>query len=442
VALIELSPEHPAPPEAAAPPPAYYYRRAGFVLAVLLVLTLGGAAPVHSVLFARIGSVPVPDGGDYQLVNGILYTMDLGGDPRVLTAWQPAPVRRLWSHTAAAGGEPFYVTAATADITVLRSGNGVTVLDARTGAVRWVPPVGVVPVSDRTGYVEREIFRPGTEYDADSGDPGELYGTMNGVLHTEPAVRTELQGVDLLTGAKVWSLAYPGSVFTTLARSTLDTIVVLTADKLLVVDSATGAVLRQRPIPRIGGVTATEGEVAGDTVLVHYGVFGMGGQVVAYGLGDLEERWRQVQPDPAGNSAFCSGLICSPSGDELSVLDPATGAERWRVGDNTDVLAAGPGTVLQAQGRLRPLRITDAVTGRTRLELGSWNYYFAGQDDDSFVLSRANPRHTTEFGLLRPGATAVQPIGVLPGIAGQCAPNPGLLACRVGDDVELWTIPS
>jgi len=30
---------------------------------------------------------------------------------------------------------------------------------------------------------------------------------------------------------------------------------------------------------------------------------------------------------------------------------------------------------------------------------------------------------------------------VLPGIAGQCSPDPGLLACRVGDDVEIWTIP-
>jgi hypothetical protein len=86
VALIELSPETPAPPEADTPPPACFYRRAGLALAVLLVLALGGAGPAGSVLWQRVGGVPIPESGDFQLSGNILYAMDLDAEPRVLTA--------------------------------------------------------------------------------------------------------------------------------------------------------------------------------------------------------------------------------------------------------------------------------------------------------------------------------------------------------------------
>ncbi|MFI7544505.1 PQQ-binding-like beta-propeller repeat protein [Actinoplanes sp. NPDC049599] len=440
MALIELSPETPAPPAAATPPLAYYYRRAGLALAVLLLLALGGAAPAGSVLLTRIGAVPVATGGDFQLVGGLLYTMDLDAEPRVLTAWQPTTLRPLWSYRGTTTEDPFFVSAATDGFTVLRSGRGITVLDARTGAVRWTSPVAVQPVNDRTAFVEEEIFRPGTEYDAESGDPGQLYGTNTGPLHTEPALRTELRGVDLATGAKVWSLTLPGSVFTTWTGAPENAVVVLTSDRLLVLSPTTGAVLRERPVPAIGGVTAGEGEVVGDTVLVHYGDYGTGGLVTAYALDTLAERWRQDQPDPAGNSAGCLGLTCVRSGNELIVLDPRTGAERWRSTDSI-VLAFGTGAVLETRGPSRPLRTADVVTGQQVTDLRWWRFFFPVEGGRAYLVSRLDGNRNTVFGLLRQGATAVQPLGRLPETTVQCQSVPGLLACRVATGIEVWAIP-
>ena len=437
MALIELSPETPALPAAATAPPAYYYRRAGAALAVLLLLALGGAAPVTSVLWQRVGAVPAPAAADFQLVDGTLYLMDLDVEPRVLTAWQAQPLRRLWSFTAVTGEDPFFVSGATPDFTLVRSGRSITVLDARTGAVRWTSPVAVQPVSDRVAFAEEEIFRPGTEYDTESGDPGQLYGTNSGALHTEPAQRTELRGLDLATGAQRWSRSFAGSVFATLSDGLEPTAVVLTSDKLMLLSPTTGAVLRERSVPVLDGARAEEGEVAGDTVLVHYGSFGTGGLVTAYSLDTLDELWRQDQPDPAGNSHYCPGLTCVRGSDELIVLDPRTGAERWRIA-GTDVFAFGADSVLEVQGQTSPLRTADVVTGRPRIDLDRWGFYFPVQGGGAYLFSRLESDRSTVLGLLRQGAAAVQPLGRLPDAAVQCQAVPGLLACRVATGVEVW----
>lgn len=436
MALIELSPETPAPP-ASTPPPAYFYRRAGLALAVLLLFSLGGAAPAASRLWQRVGAVPTPAGGDFQLIGSTLYTMDLDAEPRLLTAWQADPVRRLWSFPAGASEDPFFVAEATADVTVVRSGRSVTVLDARTGAARWTSPVAVQPVSDTVAFVEEEIFRPGTEYDPESGDPGQLYGTSSATLHTEPAQRTELRGLDLVSGARLWSLSFPGSVFTARTGAPENAVVVLSSDKLTLLSPTTGAVLRERAVPLIDGVRAEQGEIVGETVLVHYGSFGTGGPVTAYALATLDELWRQNLPDPAGNSAACTGLICVPDGDELVVLDPRTGAARWRIAD-TDLIAFGPGSVLEVQGQTSPVRTADAGTGQPRIDLERWRYQFPVEGGGAFLLSRLEKDRTTVFAVLGQGATAVQPLGRLPDMTTQCQAVPGLVACRLGDGVEVW----
>ena len=440
MALIELSLDPPAAPGAAAPPPASYYRRTGLLLSVLLLLTLGGTAPVRSALWQRVGGVPLPAAGDFQLIGGTLFTVDLDAEPRVLTAWQTDPVRPLWTYPSPSVEDPFYVSAATAGFVVVRSGRTSTVLDAHTGARKWTPPVTVQPVNDSVAFLEEEIFEPGTEYDAESGDPGQLYGTTSSVLHTQPALRTELHGVDLDSGARRWSLSFPGTVFTTLTDAPGRLAVVLSADRLTVLDPVTGAVLRQRAVPRIDGSPAQEGEVIGDTVLVHYGTFGTGGLVAAYALDTLDELWRQNQPDPAGNSATCPGLICVRSSDELTVLNPRTGEWRWRISD-TDVLGFGPDSVLAVQGLTSPLRTADAATGRPRIDLGWWRFYFPLPGGRAYVLSRLDDDRTTVFGLLEAGATAVQPLGRIPDTTVQCQAVPGLVACRVADGIEVWAYP-
>jgi len=178
----------------------------------------------------------------------------------------------------------------------------------------------------------------------------------------------------------------------------------------------------------------------GDSILVRYGWYGTGGPVIAYAVDGLAERWRQNQPDPEGNSFNCPGLICTPTRDELIVLDPRTGAERWRISD-TDVVAFGSGAVLEAQAPSRPLRTADSVTGRQRADLSRWQSYFPVEGGDAYVLSRLERGRGTVFGLLRQGDAAVQPLGRWPDTTVQCEAAPALLACRVGDRVELWAVP-
>lgn len=437
MALIELSTETPVPLAAAAPPPAYFYRRFRLALAALLVLALGGAAPASSVLWRRIGAVPLPLGGDFQVTAGRIYTMDLNADPRVLTAWQADPVRRLWSITAAGGEDPFIVTGATADLVLVREGHDVTVRDTRTGAVRWAPAIGVQPLTDATGLVRQETFRPGTEYDPDSGDPGRLYGLNGSSLHTEPALSTELRGVELATGRRLWSFTVPGSVFTTWQNKPGSGLVVLTAQKLILLSPDTGAVLRERPVPLLGGQGPARGEATDGMVLVNYGVFGAGGRVIAYESSTLAERWQRDQPDPAGNSDNCYGLTCAVSRDELTVLDPRTGAPRWRE-TGSDLLSFGSGAALEVRNLSVPLRTVSLDTGAPRVELAGWREYYQVNGSDAVILRRSERDRSTAFGLLRPGRAAVQPLGRLAGIVQQCQATPGFLTCQVGDHLEVW----
>jgi outer membrane protein assembly factor BamB len=438
VALIELSPETPLAPAAAAPPPAYFYRRIGLTLAALLVLALGGAAaPTSSVLWWRIGAMPLPTGGDFQVSGGRIYTMDLNADPRVLTAWQADPVRRLWSITGAGAEDPFIVWGSTADLVLVREGRDVTVRDSRTGAVRWASAFGLQQLTDTLGVVRKENFRPGTEYDPDSGDPGRLYGLNGSSLHTEPALSTELRGVELASGRRLWSFTVPGSVFTAFPETPGSGLVVLTSGRLILLSPDTGAVLRERPVSLLGGRGPARGEVVAGMVLVNYGDFGAGGRVIAYEPSTLAERWQRDQPDPAGNPANCYGLICSVSRDDLTVLDPRTGAPRWRE-TGFDLMPFGPGAALEVRNLSTPLRTVSLDTGRTLAELAGWTEYQHSFDGRALILWRPEQGRSNAFGLLPAGGTTVQPLGRLPGIIQQCQPAPGVVACQVGDHLEVW----
>nr|BFE68710.1 hypothetical protein GCM10020092_020110 [Actinoplanes digitatis] len=229
-----------------------------------------------------------------------IYTTDLEADPRVVTAWQTDPVRWLWSIKTTAGeDDPLVVRELPGGLVTVAEGDGVSVRDSRTGAVRWVSPAPVQPLNDRIGVIQQQRFRPGTEYDPESGDPGRLYGTNGGALHTEPALSTELRGVELVGGQQIWSVTVPGSVFTAWPDPPVSGLVLLSARKLTLLSPATGAVLRERAVPRVDGRDPAMGEVVEDMVLVQFGDFREGGPVIAYELNTLDERWRQNRSDPA-----------------------------------------------------------------------------------------------------------------------------------------------
>ncbi|MGA5305163.1 hypothetical protein ACPCHT_35015 [Nucisporomicrobium flavum] len=439
MALIELSPETPAAPDPPAAPPAYVYRRLGLALAALLTLALGGAAPVSSLLWQRAGRVPAPAGTEVQLLGGRLYALDFQQRPPLITAWSADPVRRLWTAPGPQGSEeePYYLTDATPDLLMVNVRRSTTVLDARTGAVRWRSATPLQRLDDRTGLVLRETFRPGTEYDVDTGAPGRLYGSTTEQLHTEPARSTAIDGVELGTGRRLWSASVPGSIST---AWTGRAIVVLSADRLTVRSPRDGAVLRERAVPRVAGGLPVWGEAVGDVLLVHYGGFGEGGPVVAYAVDTLAPLWQQYQPDPQGSAAACAGLPCVRSLTEVQVVDPRTGRLLWRAEPDTDLLAFGPGSVLEVRGQTSPLRSVEQATGRVLADLSGWRGFVAvrGERDEAYVLTRPEPDLSTSVGVLRAGRTAVQPLGRIPLAATQCQADTATVACRVGGGMDVF----
>ncbi|MFI7600565.1 PQQ-binding-like beta-propeller repeat protein [Actinoplanes sp. NPDC049681] len=441
MALIELSPETPAPPAAATPPPAYVYRRAGLLLAVLLLLALGGSAPASSLIWRRTGVVPLPESGDFQLFGGRLYTVDYGSAPPRIRALTTDPVRELWSVPGPPGNQeqPYFITDASAGLVMVRTGRATTVLDAGTGQQRWRTPHLVQRLGGDTGLVQEERFRPGTEYDPESGEPGRLYGSTSDILHTEPALSTSLSAVDMTTGRRLWSAVMPGSVSAQWLGPEHEMVAVLSADHLTLRSGSTGAVVREQTVPRIGGRAPAWFEPIGDVLLVHYGDFAEGGRVAAYAQDTLDLLWQRDEPDTQGSSVTCAGLPCANSRTDLALLDPRTGAPLWRAAPGNDLAALGAGAVLESRNSSRPLRIADRGTGRTITDLRYWMTYTSSPRADAYLLTRFEAAtSSTVTGILRPGATAVQPLGRIPQTTGECRADTAAVACRVPGGVGIY----
>lgn len=441
MALIELSPENPAPPAAATPPPAYVYRRAGLLLAALLLLALGGSAPPSSLIWRRTGVVPLSEAGDFQLFDGRLYTVDYSSVPPRIRALTTDPVRELWSVPGPPGNQdqPYFITDASAGLVMIRTGRATTVLDARTGEQRWRTPHLVQRLGENIGLVQEERFRPGTEYDPESGEPGRLYGSTSDILHTEPARSTSLSGVDMTTGRRVWSAVTPGSVSAQWLGPERGSVAVLSADRLTERSASTGAVVREQAVPRIGGRGPAWFEPIGDVLLVHYGEFGEGGRVAAYAQDTLDLLWQRDEPDSQGSAVTCAGLPCAKSRTDLALLDARTGALLWRPAPGDDLIAFGAGSVLEARSSSRPLRIADGRTGRTVTDLRFWMTYTSSPRADAYLLTRFEAAtRSTVTGMLRPGSTAVQPLGRIPETTGECRADTAAVACRAPDGVAVY----
>ncbi|GGQ56999.1 outer membrane protein assembly factor BamB family protein [Couchioplanes azureus] len=441
MALIELTPGTPARPEATTPPPAYVYRRLGLLLAAVLVLALGGAAPAVAGMWRHLGDVPLERATDFLISGGRLYTLDVADDrPPRIAAWATDPVRQLWNVPGPpeVGGEPYFITAVSDGVVLLRIGRSTAFLDAGTGALRWRSPTLVQPLDDRTGLVNEERFRPGTEYDPDSGAPGPLYGTTGEVLHTEPALSTSLSRVDLATGRPHWTVSEPGSISAAATGGPHRELVVLSADRLAVRASATGAVLRERKMPRVDDDMPSWFELAGDVVLVYHGAYGERVQVTAYAWDTLAPLWRQDHSEALGNTAACSGLPCRQTATGLAVLDPGTGATLWDAGTEADLLSFGAGTVLHLESRAHLLRTLDRRTGRPQIDLTPWQNSVPLPDGDAYLLTRREPDGSTVIGLLRAGAAGVRPLGRFTVGVDRCRADAMHVGCEVPGGVAIY----
>lgn len=450
-ALIELDLSEPHEPPAG-PPPVHRYRYAGLALAVVLVLGLAGAAPFRSTLWNDLGTVELPGGAaesSFQMLRGTLYTVERSGADRTTTAWSPDTLRKLWSTTVTVPepslgfinqSDPGHLSVAGEHL-LLRADQTTAVLDPATGAVRWRSDIPVEPLpGGRLGVLQEQIYRPGTEYDASSGNPGLLYVSPSGVAHTAPPERTVLRGVDLATGRRLWSREEAGSVDPTEPSTVPGAVLVLSPAGLTLLSATTGAVLRERELDRVPGEGGLRADSYGDVLLVHSGPYGEGGTITAYDSGTLETLWRHREEPGPGNSAGCYGVLCEKHGDDMLVIEPRTGVTRWPVRSRFDLAALGAATALESISPAgRPARTVDLTTGATITDLQAWRGILTAAPDLPLTLTRTVQGRGTLFGVLLAGADRVQPLGYSDGVVTECRSDARHVACLVPDGVQVWT---
>lgn len=439
--LIELDP---AAPIATAPPPLpmHRYRLPGLVLCLLMALATTGAAPAAVPMWHRAGMVPrVPADAIVELAANRLYVSVSAGERRITSAYATYPMRRLWSTETPDDGQGAPRLKVTRGGVLVQVGRYTDVLDPRSGGRLWRSPVPVQPLpGGRTGLVVDPQFRPGTLYDESSGDPGMLYFTADGVSHNRPPERTVLHGVDLVTGRQQWSTSLPGAIYAAPATADPATLVVVSAQRLDLLDADTGAVRRQRSLPANRDRVTAWSEIVGGLVLIS-STTTTGDKVSAYSLDTLEPRWQRTLDANDGNTRACAGLLCERRRSTLVVLDPSTGDPRWESGGPTDLQAWGD-TVLQVERSgddPRPVRVVSRVTGAPLTDLLGWQELADGPTDGPLVLSRPDDVAGTAFGVLRPGQRTVLRIGRSDDRVSSCRADARLVACRIDQSLVLFT---
>ncbi|MEU4621453.1 PQQ-binding-like beta-propeller repeat protein [Actinoplanes sp. NPDC023801] len=447
MALIELDLD--APPDRSAerrPPPPWRYRHLGLALAVVLLFTLAGAAPAGGTFWRELGLIPAEAGTEasIQLAGGRVFTVVSTGRNRTLTAWEPQPSpHRLWDAEVpiSASFDPvngvFGVVRVEriGDLLLLGAGLSSTVLDPATGRIRWTTPARITPVDGGTAVVTERIFRPGTLYDQESGDPGMLYFSADGQPHVEPPIRTEVRGLDLATGAVLWSAAPGGSVTAEAVGGDDRPAVLITAsDRLSLRDARTGAVLRETGLPEENGSGPGTSDVLDDVVLIGYPE---AGRQAAYDTRTLERLWTR-DLHPGHDSVDCAGLLCTGARGEVRVLDRRTGRTAWSAPSEAELAMRSGWVVMSEPSSGTPAALADPATGRPVVPLSGWSGEVEGFASRVLLLRRDDGNGDRVFGAVLPGQPEVRLLGTAGGSGGDCGGDDRYVVCRDVRGLRVW----
>ncbi|MBU2662371.1 PQQ-binding-like beta-propeller repeat protein [Actinoplanes bogorensis] len=449
MAVIELDLTAQPEPALSSPPPAHRYRLPGLLVILVLVFAAGGAVPVVPVLWRYLGAVPAPGGPEtpFQLTGGRVYTVALSGPDRVTTAWDlTGGPRRLWTARFPArvtGPDEVSWSGVDAeqagDVVLFTDGADTTVVDARTGKTRWTSPVPVTALpGGRIGVTQEHDFRAGTVYDQASGEPGRLYFSSTGEPHTEPPVVTMLHGLDLATGRTVWTSTFAGAVNVAVAPGDDPAVLVLSSNRLQRLDGDSGDAVRAVPLPRVGGTTPSTGELVDGVMMVYYGDEGTVTEEVAFTTEALDRQWSRPVPEMTADPANCTGMHCSGGRQALDVLDPGSGQPRWRAPDDVDLAKYGGYVVEVGIESGMPVRLVDAATGETRVDLAGWRAEVVGESGLPIVLRRSLDAGASAFGVVVADKDAIQPLGVTGGPVSDCTSDAHYVVCRTEGRLRIW----
>lgn len=455
---LDIRPNDP-PAGAAGPRPGIGVRRwrtAAAVLAGILVLSAGGAAPFPAPPLREVFAAPVGPSAFYRLAGDVLVTVTPTAAATAqpghrMTGYDLPTGRQLWSADLVVEdfttGHPA-IGVATADGVLLVSEGGTpstqtTALDPRTGQRRWSVPywLSALP-GEPTGLVFDSVFAPESRLAPDApGGQTETYHSADGSRYTEPPIGLVLHAVDLATGRFRWTSPRLATAATVPAADDEPTVLLTRPAEgagVEVRDPVTGAVRHRLDWPDEKLVFAVR---MGDVVAVSHS--GPDPGVTGYSADLSQRRWRRSLPGVAHPFvAVCGRVLChqDPTGGTVA-FDPATGETRWRLPEPVQLTSVGSWAV-EVNDDQRLSRVIDPLTGRTVGVLDGWQLVDVAHpsapdripaDPAQLVLRTNHTAQQTEVGLLDLARPAVRPLGVLPHALRGCTAAGRFMACRTAD---------
>ena len=165
-----------------------------------------------------------------------------------------------------------------------------------------------------------------------------------------------LAGLDLSSGAVVWSERMPGRLRGVPVAAGGSVALVWERDdvRVMLVDAATGALRWQQPIPERAGTPAVDG----DTLVVGAGTGKGDGRAFAFALADGVPRWKART-----GASFQPDSVPTIDGRDVFLVDELGGVDRLDLGSGQRVWHRALGEAVLIA---RPVVVGDAVRSRSR----------------------------------------------------------------------------
>jgi hypothetical protein len=419
--MIELGVVPDEPPAGPPPPPRRWRPLFGAVAGVLLVL-LGGAAPVPRPSAPVIVTAEL--GERTQVRAGRLYVIGMPqpvGSPQkrqTIRAYALPDARPLYEQTVAVTGEI---------VDIQPAGDLLLILE------RDYDGAEQTTIAVRPGAAEPLWRRPGILIGLTPGGPA-VFGASN--VGDEVTTAVEWRGVDLATGEIRWTVRKaPGE------RAAADSyggaprlLYVLRAGRLTAYDTRDGRPAGEVALPGIQPSTAVLWPLAGRVVVSG----DAGTTVLDAGLTVAAHTARSLRDYLTADD--CGELICVYGADDsLAGLDPRTLEKRWSVRNSGYSLWLGGYLYTLAASDAAP-RITraDPVTGRAPGRLDGWQFT---PGTGPAVYLRHEERGRVWFGELDQDRFRVRPLVAAEGVTAECQIAGEVLICRkINGGVGVWRL--
>ena len=453
--------DQPEPEPPASRPGAPRFPRTGALALVgALVLAIGGGAPPPPPPIEAISTVQLTRDGAFYLTEEHLFVADWSGATELeVAAYELEHGRPLWTSRHSGGTAPqvsrrppvgvtvggrLSVRPATDGLLLVEYASGefgasthTLALALRPGRTRWpLPhPLRVLP-ADRTGLVVDEVFPEHSRIGPGARQAGRAAGSVRvsetGEVYLADPLGVVARAVDLADGRVLWTSPRLDSAL--LAAHPDDgtaSVLVLVDGRVEWWDARTGQPRHRLDHPR-GAVRSVA--LFGDSVLIQHA----GPGLTAYSPDLRRERWTRPLANADSRMVRCGPMICVDNGTSSPVLDPATGAELWRLPDQDGLYTLG-GHLVDFDSYPWIRRVIDPRTGNTLLDLTGWSDATRFAQHSLPLLLRRNSSGRTWLGLLDVPARQVRLLGSVPEAVANCQALPGMLTCRISqNEIRLW----